>query len=84
MPLLHGMKITLLAFAQARELLGFSEQVISLKPGATPASLLEELYPGAKETLSSSRVAVDLEYADWSQPLRDGQILAIIPPVNGG
>jgi len=78
------MNVTLLAFAQARELLGFQERAISVGAEATPASILQELCPEAKTIIATGRVAIDLEYGEWSQGLREGQTVAFIPPVSGG
>lgn len=78
------MTITLLTFAQAREFFGVSERVLTVPDGLTAAAVLDTVRAGWREALPSSRAAIDLEYADWEQPLRDGQTLAVIPPVSGG
>jgi molybdopterin converting factor subunit 1 len=76
--------ITVLAFARAREVLGFAEKTISLEPGQTADDLLKSLCPDWRERLADCRIALDLEFVDPSTPLRAGQTLAIIPPVSGG
>lgn len=78
------MKITILAFAQARDVFGFKEQIVTADDGVTAATILETLRPGWQKALAASRVAIDLEYAGLEQALRDGQTLAVIPPVSGG
>lgn len=78
------MTITLLTFAQARDVFGSSEQTLTLPDNTTAAQVLDSLRPGWRDALHGARPAIDEEYADWSQPLRDGQTLAVIPPVSGG
>ncbi len=68
-----------------REQAGRSEEHLNTA-AATPAALFEELrarHPFAlgREQL---RVAVNAEFAEWSAPLRDGDVVVFIPPVAGG
>ena len=74
--------MTVLAFAQARDLFGFGRREVDCDPAETPRSLLLRLNPDAD--LSLLRVALDCEFADWDQPLGTATELAIIPPVSGG
>ena len=76
------MQITLLAFAQARQRLGFSDRVVTCEPGETPRSLLQRLAP--EVSLEGMRVAMDCEYASWDAPIGAARELAVIPPVSGG
>lgn len=80
------MQITLLAFAQARDVFGLDEKVLTLPDDekSTPASVLDSLRPDWRTQLPTARAAVDLEYVEWDHPLADGQTLAVIPPVSGG
>lgn len=79
------MTITVLTFATARGVFGFDEKMLTIDSDTpTPASILDSLRSDWREKLPGTRVAIDLEYADWNQPLRDGQTLAVIPPVSGG
>ena len=78
------MQIRLLAFAQARSVLGFDQQTITAPDNATPESILNGVRSDWRTALPACRVAIDLEYADWQQPLREGQEVAILPPVSGG
>ena len=78
------MTLTVLAFATARDRLGFSERQVDAPPAATPTQVVNELAPGLRDALPGLRVAVDEAYADWSTPLHDGQTVALIPPVSGG
>jgi molybdopterin synthase sulfur carrier subunit len=76
--------ITVLAFARAREVLGFAEKIVPMEPSQTADGLLKNLCPDWRERLPDCRIALDLEFVDQSTPLRAGQTLAIIPPVSGG
>jgi molybdopterin converting factor small subunit len=76
------MTVRFLAFAQAREQLGFDERAVECAPGETPRELLSKLAPSFP--IESARVAVDLEYRGWDEPLGDASEVAVIPPVSGG
>ena len=76
------MQVLLLAFAQARDALGFSERAVECAPTDTVRMLLARLAPDFQVT--AARVAIDHEYRDWDTPLGDAREVAIIPPVSGG
>lgn len=76
------MTLTVLAFAQARDQLGFHERAVECSPGDTPRAVLARIAPAA--ALDAMRVALDHEYADWDTPIGTSRELAIIPPVSGG
>jgi len=74
-------------FARHRELLGDDELVLDLPVGSTVGDLLARiggdggpLAPLAQQ----SAVAVNLRYADESELLKEGDEVALIPPVSGG
>ncbi len=76
------MSITVLAFAQSRDVFGFSGQELPCSPDDTPRTLLLRLKPDAD--LRDLRVALDCEFATWDTPLGSAKELAVIPPVSGG
>jgi molybdopterin synthase sulfur carrier subunit len=76
------MQITLLAFAHAREHLGFAERVVECQPEESPRQILARIAPTLDVT--TLRVAVALEYADWDAPIGAANEMALIPPVSGG
>lgn len=81
------MKIPILLFGTARLAAGRAEMEIELRPGATVRDAFSALaagIPGLAPMERSLRFAVDMEYADAATPLREGQTLALIPPVQGG
>ncbi len=72
-------------YALLREQAGRSEEAL-VTSARNPHELYEELrsrhpFSLAPETL---RVAVNTEFADWSQTLADGDSVVFIPPVVGG
>ncbi len=76
------MKITILTFAQTRLELGFCEKSVECDPTDTPLEILRRLAP--KFDPAATRVAIDLQYHDWHQPIGQARELALIPPVSGG
>jgi molybdopterin converting factor small subunit len=83
MPRVCGaMQIKLLAFAQARDQLGFEEREVVCEPRDTPREIVLRIAPNA--ALQMMRVAVDREYRGWDEPIGTAKEIAIIPPVSGG
>jgi molybdopterin synthase catalytic subunit/molybdopterin converting factor small subunit len=73
-------------FAKPRELVGRPQVELALPAGATPADAWSQL--SSRYDLGplprSFRCAVNSEYAGWDAALKDGDELAVIPPVSGG
>ena len=83
------MRITVLCFARAREIVGASELQLELREGASSSDLVGELvarHPQLQELFRSCVLAVNQEYVqlDQSVPLKDADEVAIIPPLSGG
>ncbi|HEV3090806.1 MAG TPA: MoaD/ThiS family protein [Candidatus Cybelea sp.] len=81
------MTIRVLAFAGAREMLGAPHFELDLPSGASVRdawSRLEAEFPGLAPHRSSLRVAHNGSLADLDGALRDGDELALLPPVGGG
>jgi molybdopterin converting factor subunit 1 len=79
------MQLKLKAFGIARDLVGAHEVDFRTR-GTTVGELKQEIlarYP-AFGTLSSFRIAVNLEYAFDEAPIREGDEVVLIPPVSGG
>ena len=81
------MKVVVLFFAAARERAGAERRVVEMPAGATVATLWKRLAdetPALAPVLATSRAAVDEEFAPTTTPLRDGAVVAVLPPVSGG
>jgi molybdopterin synthase sulfur carrier subunit len=76
------MQLTILAFAQAEDRLGFRECVVECASGDSPRMVLARIAPGFDG--AGMRAAVDCEYHDWDSPIGVARELALIPPVSGG
>ena len=92
------MRVKVLYFGVLRDRLGASDEVVELEDGATVGGLLGLLRGRtSKESMGSEResalderlwrslaVAVNREYGSASIVLREGDEVAILPPVSGG
>ncbi|HSD11118.1 MAG TPA: molybdopterin converting factor subunit 1 [Candidatus Binatia bacterium] len=81
------MKVHLRFFASLRERLGRGEMELTLPEGATIAALWECLCAenaSLAEVGASLSFALNREYVDRDAVLRDGDEVALIPPVSGG
>jgi molybdopterin converting factor small subunit len=81
------MRVTVKLFALHRELVGEGEFTAELTDDSTAGHALDWLggrYPVLRPHLGISAIAINREFSDLSQPLHDGDELAIIPPVSGG
>ena len=82
----NTMRVRLLLFGRLKDHAA-AERSLELAEGASVAELLASLegdrtLPG--ELLRSSAVAVNREYASAAVVLREGDEVAILPPVSGG
>jgi len=78
-------QITVQYFALLREQAGRSSESL-LTTAGTPRELYQELKERYPLSLAPEmlRVAVNSEFADWTQPLKEGDAVVFIPPVAGG
>src|SRR5438309_8047298 len=80
------MNVRVVLFAKPRELVGQPNLELALPAGATAADAWSQL--SSRYDLGplprSFRCAVNSEYAGWDDPLKEGDELAVIPPVSGG
>jgi molybdopterin converting factor subunit 1 len=86
-------EVRVLFFARARELAGVTAATVRVPPNTTPRAALTDVllpqYPALVPLAPHCALAVNLEYAsaDPAAPapaLRDGDELAVIPPISGG
>lgn len=72
--------ITVLAFARYRELLGFDRMELPAAP--TLEALLAD--PRFANLPKDALLAVNQAFAGRAAPLKDGDEVALLPPVSGG
>lgn len=82
------MTLTILYFAAVGDLVGKPEESLVVPPSvATVGALATHLaarYPALSERLRYVKFARNEAFADASEPLADGDVVALLPPVAGG
>ncbi len=82
------MSIEVLYFAAVRDAVGRGEERVDLPRGIRTVRALTEhlsaLHPELDGRLGSVRIAVNEEFALGDDPVADGDVVALIPPVAGG
>ncbi len=78
--------VRLRCFSHVRQAFGAAEVVLSLPAGATAAELERRVRARLPDDLASLalRVAINQQIVDDTAPLRDGDEVAVLPPVQGG
>lgn len=74
-------------YSVLRDLAGASELEISLPEAATIETLLEEIYrrhPVLAEWDSKLLFAANLDYIDRRHVIQPGEVISVMPPVQGG
>jgi molybdopterin converting factor subunit 1 len=82
-----SVRVVVRLFAILRERAGTGEFELDLPAGATVATAAErlgEVYPAVRDHARHVAYAVNREYVGPTTQLRDGDELAVIPPVSGG
>jgi molybdopterin synthase catalytic subunit len=81
------MRVRVLLFGQLKDVVGKSEELLELGPEANVRSLLAEYrerFPSLSGLMGSIACAVNQEYAQPTQALREGDEVGLLPPVSGG
>jgi len=79
------MLVRVLFFGVLKDLLAAGEESLQLPEGATVAELLQRFHARAAHPVwSALAVAVNREYATGAVVLRNGDEVALLPPVSGG
>ena len=81
------MRITVKLFAILRDRAGTGEMSLDVTDGASVSMAIVQISqakPALRENLSRIATAVNREYVKPDHILRDGDELALIPPVSGG
>ena len=82
-----SMRVTVLFFGVLKEMLSSESQTLELPPGATVDAVLSHysaLLPQQPKLWSTLAIAVNQSYAPSGCLLRDGDEVALLPPVSGG
>jgi molybdopterin converting factor small subunit len=81
------MKIRVLYFAAAREIVGRRDESVAVRDGTSVGELSAELirlHPPLRRLGRSVRFSVNLEVVDEGVLLRDSDVFGVLPPVAGG
>jgi molybdopterin synthase catalytic subunit len=81
------MRVRVLLFGVLKDIFQRSEDALELSAGATARDLLEhyqKLVPAKANFFYSVAVAINRQYASPTESLRDGDEIALLPPVSGG
>ena len=74
-------------YSRLREIVDASALVLSLPENATVNELfqqLQERYPQLRDFEKSVLFGIGVEFVDRNRALNDGDVIAIMPPVQGG
>lgn len=74
-------------FASCREIVGTSEISLELESDSTTDSLILILiarFPRLNDSIQQVSIAVNKRYIEGSQSLKDGDEVALLPPMSGG
>jgi MoaD family protein len=81
------MRITVTFYSYFRDLTGAAEATETLDEGSTISDLLKQLFtrfPKLEAMQNSTLIAVGLEYQKRDYKLREGDLVSLFPPVQGG
>jgi len=81
------MKVRAEFYSRLKEIIGAPALDISLPENATVNDLFEQLkenYPQLRDFEKSMLFGVGVEFVDRNHVLNDGDVIAIMPPVQGG
>lgn len=79
--------VRLKLFASIRDICGFSEQEISLEKPVSVNFIIQELtekHPELSARKYNLLIAVNEDYTDAGTILKNGDTVALFPPVSGG
>ena len=81
------MRIRVLFFGLLKDICGRTDELLELPEGATIGSVFEHyaaLFPPLGEMAASIVLARNHEFSNASEPVSDGDEVALLPPVSGG
>lgn len=80
------MRLTILYFAELRDAVGMSEESIDADVATVGAlaAVLAERHRAVADRLASIRFARNEAFTKPDEPLAEGDVVALLPPVAGG
>lgn len=78
------MKVNVRYFASVRDRMGRSEETVSVEQASLTVEDLWKQVSKGESLPSSTLIAVNMEYTDATQTLKNGDEVAFFPPVTGG
>lgn len=81
------MKLTVQYYSRLRDLTSADEEQLEVEPGLNVQGLLRRLYlrhAALGAWNSHMLIAVDADYVGRSHVLKDGDVVSVMPPVQGG
>ena len=81
------MKINVQFFSYFKDLTGCAQHQLQMPPNSTIGdlmALLHQTFPKLEPMRKSTLIAVGVEYQDRHYVLRDGDVISLFPPVQGG
>lgn len=74
-------------YSRLKEIVGASALDLSVPENSTVNDLFEQLkesYPQMRDFERSVLFGIGVEFVNRNQPLNDGEVIAVMPPVQGG
>lgn len=81
------MNIKVTFYSYFKELAGCAETIVDMPGGSKISDLQGRLFksfPRLKEMERSTLIAVGVEYQDREYVLKEGEVVSLFPPVQGG
>jgi molybdopterin converting factor small subunit len=81
------MKLTVQYYSRLKDLTSSEEEQLEVEPGLSVQGLLRRLYlrhAGLGAWNAHLLVAVDVDYVERGHVLKDGDVISVMPPVQGG
>ena len=81
------MQVTVRYFAAHKEAVGVAKETVELPPGTTVKELVDELmlrHPGLEALCRDTVVSLNKGLGPEDIQLRDGDDVALFPPISGG
>jgi len=80
-------RISILYFATVKDATGIRMESIDLSKDTTISEMLSKIsmiYPKLKHILNNIQISVNYRIVDFNTVLKDGDEVALLPPISGG